>query len=162
MQTVSMISGNAFMQVDLHEHTLIVLREAVPADGSSPAHAALGRYIDYVVQERASVWRRALSDLEDAGWGSNDISVACARLVTELFLHHFEIADVVTALGYLGLKKHARRVRGQPKLARALLCVALELRAENAACRSEIGRVRALRKRTVGERARGWLRDFAP
>lgn len=108
-------------KLDLHEHTLIVLREAVPADGSSPAHATLGRYIDYVIQERASVWRGALNDLENAGWGSQDIAVACAHLVTEHFLHHFENADVIAALSDVGLRKQARRVRRRAKLARALL-----------------------------------------
>lgn len=161
MQTVSIISGNAFMQVDLHEHTLVVLREAVPEDGSRPAHANLGRYIDRVIQERASVWRRALNDLENAGWGSRDIAVACAHLVAELFLHHFENADVVTALSDFGLKKQARRVRRRPKLARALLCVALELRADNAACRSELERARPQRRRTVHERVCDWLTKFA-
>lgn len=161
MKIVFNTDDSAFWEVALHKHTLIALHEAA-GTGINPApQIGLGRYIDYVIQERASIWRRALSDLEIAGWGARDISDACAQLAGEYFLHHFEHADVVIALGHSGLKKHARRIRRRSKLARALLTVALELRADNATCRSEIARARPLRKPVVIDRVRRWLRGFA-
>jgi hypothetical protein len=109
-QSVTVPMGaDVSVEIELHQHTVLALREA--AGTSRTLATVLARYIDDIVQERTSLWRRALSDLENAGWNGHDVLNGVDKLRTEPFLHHFALDDVVETLNFHGCTVLARRVR---------------------------------------------------
>jgi len=121
------------LELDCHVETL--LREACPG-------TALGVYIDRVVQQRMAAWRRGVSELERAGWTSDELRAAAEGLREVLFLHLFTHRQLADELRWVGLRRLARRIARRPDRARDLLCVVLELIAGNAACEHSVGFMR--------------------
>lgn len=140
-----MTDGKVSMTLELELHVASLLREACPNTG-------IGEYIDRIVQQRMAAWRRGVSELERAGWTSDELCAATEALRDVLFLHLYDSRELVDELRWVGQRRLARRIVRRPELARLLLCVVLELLAGNAACERSV--------RLMSRRARPWWRSL--